>query len=57
MMELNKYELTRLISARAFQLFFGAPPLIKVSKDDTYISIAERELEKGVLPLSVKRGE
>jgi DNA-directed RNA polymerase subunit K len=54
MMELNKYELARLISARASQLFFGAPPLIKVSSDDTYISIAERELEQGVLPLSIK---
>lgn len=58
-MELTKYEIARLIGARALQLSMGAPPLIKVEKENTsFIQIAEIELEKGVIPLSVvKAGE
>ncbi len=52
----NKYERARLVGARALQLSYGASPLVKVDKNkDTYISIALRELEKGVLPITVKR--
>jgi len=56
-MELTKYELTRIISARALQLFFGAPPLIKPKSGEDFISVARREYEKGVIPLSVLRNE
>ena len=53
-MELTKYEIARLIGARALQLSMGAPPLIKVETDQTsFIQIAEEELDKGVIPLSV----
>jgi DNA-directed RNA polymerase subunit K/omega len=53
-MELTKYEIARLIGARALQLSMGAPPLIKVTAvTTTFIQIAEEELEKGVIPLSV----
>lgn len=53
-MELTKYEIARLIGARALQLSMGAPPLIKVTSATTsFIHIAEEELEKGVIPLSV----
>ena len=57
-MELSKYEEARLIGARALQLSMGAPPLIKV-KDQTatFIDIAEQELDKGVIPLSVLRAK
>jgi len=55
-MELTKYEIARLVGARALQLSMGAPPLIKVTGEDkTFIGIAEDELEKGVIPLSVLR--
>ena len=53
-MELTKYEVARLIGARALQLSMGAPPLIKVTDERaTFISIAEEELDKGIIPLSV----
>ena len=52
----TKFEKTRIVGARALQLSFGAPALVKVSKStDTYLQIALREFEKGVLPITVKR--
>jgi len=56
MEDLTKYELARLIGARALQLSAGAPPLIKPEKSASFIRIAELELDKKVLPLSVMRG-
>ncbi len=56
MEEYNKFERARLVGARALQLSLGAPPLVKISKkEDSYIDIAKRELEKEVLPITVKR--
>jgi len=55
-MDLTKFELARLIGARALQLSMGAPPLIKVSGNSlSFIQIAQEELDKGVMPLSVLR--
>ncbi|MFN7991729.1 MAG: DNA-directed RNA polymerase subunit K [Candidatus Micrarchaeia archaeon] len=55
-MELTKYEVARLIGARALQLSMGAPPLIKVDDEhSSFIQIAEVELEKGIIPLRVLR--
>ena len=55
-MDLTKYEVARLIGARALQLSMGAPPLIKVtSSRKSFIQIAEEELTKGLLPLVVAR--
>lgn len=52
----TKFEKTRIVGARALQLSFGAPALVKVNKStDTYFQIAQREFDKGVLPISVKR--
>ncbi|MDD5171736.1 MAG: DNA-directed RNA polymerase subunit K [Candidatus ainarchaeum sp.] len=57
-MDLTKYEVARLIGARALQLSMGAPPLIKVAMGgSSFIQIAEQELDKGVIPLSVVRTE
>ena len=56
-MELTKYELARIIGARALQLAHGAPPLTKVEKDADVMTIAEQELEKKVIPLVVLRKE
>ncbi|MEM0360159.1 MAG: DNA-directed RNA polymerase subunit K [Candidatus Diapherotrites archaeon] len=55
MSKLTKFELTRLISARALQLSFGAPPLVKPLEDDTPYLIAKRELAEKVLPMAVLR--
>lgn len=53
-MDLTKYELARIIGARALQLSMGAPPLIKIKGERmTFIQVAEEELEKNVMPLSV----
>lgn len=53
-MELSKYELARIIGARALQLSMGAPPLIKVtSARATFIDIAQQEIDDKVTPLAV----
>ncbi|VVC04219.1 DNA-directed RNA polymerase subunit K [Candidatus Bilamarchaeum dharawalense] len=55
-MDLTKYEVARLIGARALQLSMGAPPLIKVSKNSaSFVEVAENELDHNVIPLSVVR--
>lgn len=53
---LTRFERARIIAARSLQLAMGAPPLIDVSnlpKDPN--AIAEKELELGVLPITVVR--
>jgi DNA-directed RNA polymerase I, II, and III subunit RPABC2 len=53
-MELTKYEVARIIGARALQLSMGAPPLVKVSRAKaTFIEIAQEELDKRTIPLAV----
>ena len=52
---LNKYELARIIGARALQLSYGAPPLLEVAAGESAVDVAERELETGVIPLVVLR--
>jgi len=55
-LKLTKFEKARIIGARALQLSMGAPPLIKVTGDEvTPIHIAIKELEMGVIPITVKR--
>ncbi|ODS41176.1 DNA-directed RNA polymerase subunit K [Candidatus Altiarchaeales archaeon WOR_SM1_SCG] len=55
-MDYTRFEKARLIGARALQIRMGAPILIKVPRDMTAaMEIAKLELEKGVLPISVKR--
>ena len=53
--KLTKYEVTRLLSARAEQISSGAPPLVKAKKDDTPNGLAEKEFEKKKIPLAVIR--
>ncbi|MGB9675218.1 MAG: DNA-directed RNA polymerase subunit K [Candidatus Nanoarchaeia archaeon] len=52
----TKYEIARIIGARALQLAMGAPLLIKRPEDlyDT-TEIARLEFEAGVLPISIRR--
>ena len=55
MVQITRFERARLVTARALQLSFGAPPLIKPSAYVTAYDLALQELEKGVLPLTVMR--
>ncbi len=55
MSKLTRFEKTRLISARALQLSFGAPPLLKTLESDTAYDIAKREFDEKVMPLAVIR--
>jgi len=54
---LTRFELARVIGARALQLSLGAPPLIEVSelniKDP--VAVAIYELLKTSLPMSIRR--
>ncbi len=52
---LSKYELARIIGARALQLSFGAPPLLEVAAGESSVDVANRELETGIIPLVVLR--
>jgi DNA-directed RNA polymerase subunit K len=57
----TKYEVARILGARALQLAMDAPLLIKIDKERLeeinydVLKIAEIELESGVLPITVRR--
>lgn len=59
--EFSKYEIARILGARALQIAMNAPLLIKISKENLEkvgydaLKIAEIEFESGALPISVKR--
>ena len=59
--EFTRYEVARILGARALQIAMNAPVLIKLSKEELEkirydaLKIAEIEFESGVLPISVKR--
>ncbi|VVB99419.1 DNA-directed RNA polymerase subunit K [uncultured archaeon] len=55
MAKLTRFEVTRLISARALQLSLGAPSLIKAPKHLNFLGIAKLEFEKNALPIAVLR--
>ncbi|MBI4210485.1 MAG: DNA-directed RNA polymerase subunit K [Candidatus Diapherotrites archaeon] len=55
MPNLTRFEVTRLISARALQISLGAPALVKAHKGDVPLDIARLEFEKRVIPLAVLR--
>ena len=60
-LEYTKYERARMIGSRALQLSMGAPFLLKLTTDDLEaikfnpIEIAVKELEAGILPITIKR--
>ena len=55
-MKLTKYEIARVIGARALQLAMGAPFLIERPKDIyDVVKLAELEFNQGVLPITIKR--
>lgn len=55
-MDYTKYEKARIIGARALQLAYGAPPLVKVPDGMINpIDLAELEFEKQVIPITILR--
>ncbi len=55
MVKLTRFELTRVLSARALQLSLGAPPLVKGTKELSMLEAAEKEFDEKVLPMSILR--
>ena len=59
--QFTKYEIARILGARALQIAMDAPLLVKIEKEELEnikydpIKIAETELSSGVLPITVKR--
>lgn len=57
----TKYEIARVIGARALQITMDAPLLIKISEDELKkihfdaLKIAEMEFERGALPITINR--
>lgn len=55
-MHYTRFEKARIIGARALQIAMGAPLLIKKPEDTSNpVELALRELEKGVIPMTVRR--
>jgi len=59
--QFTKYEIARILGARALQLAMDAPVLLKIEKEKLeeinydVLKIAEMEFDDGVLPITVKR--
>ncbi|MFC1686245.1 DNA-directed RNA polymerase subunit K [Nanoarchaeota archaeon] len=57
----TKYEIARILGARALQLSMNAPMLLAISKEKLEdinfdpLKIAELEFNSGILPITVKR--
>ena len=57
-MEYTRFEIARIIGARGLQISMGAPVLIEVEENMIDpIDIAMMEYDKGLLPITVKRGQ
>jgi len=55
-MKLTRFEKAKIIGARALQISMGAPIFIKLHVDIIDpIDIATKELEAGVIPITVRR--
>lgn len=59
--EFSKYEIARILGARALQIAMNAPLLIKIDQEDLEkikfdaLKIAETEFNSNILPISVKK--
>lgn len=59
--EYSKYELARIVGARALQISMNAPILLRIPEETLErigydpIKISEMEVESGVLPITIKR--
>lgn len=52
--EFTRYERARIIGARALQISMGAPVLVEDDSGEP-IEIAIKEMELGIIPITVKR--
>jgi DNA-directed RNA polymerase subunit K/omega len=52
---LTKFELTRVLGARALQIALGAPVLVKTKGTEYALDIAKKELLDGKVPMVVLR--
>lgn len=54
----NRFEIARILGARAFQISMGAPVLVDVPENVIKpFDVAKLEFEKNVLPITVKYKE
>jgi DNA-directed RNA polymerase subunit K len=53
-MEHTRYEKARIIGARSLQLAMGAPAFVEIESEEP-MEIAEKEMEEGKLPITVKK--
>ena len=53
-MKYTKYEIARLIGARALQVLLGAPILVK-SEETNPIEISKIEFKEKMIPITIKR--
>ena len=54
----TRFEKARIIGARALQLAYGAPPLIKVPEGTLNpLDLAEMEFDKDVIPITILKEE
>ena len=57
----SKYEVARMIGARALQISMGAPFMLKLSDENLKamgynpVEIAKLEFKQGLIPISIKR--
>ncbi|MDR2830435.1 MAG: DNA-directed RNA polymerase subunit K [Methanobrevibacter sp.] len=55
--KLTRFEKARILGARSIQISMGAKPKVKIGSSKDPIDIAMLELEKGVLPVDVKKNQ
>lgn len=54
--KLTRFERARIVGARALQISLGAPILVELPVDvSDSIDIALRELDAGILPMTIRR--
>lgn len=54
--KLTRFERARIVGARALQISLGAPILVELPVDvSDSIDIALRELDTGILPMTIRR--
>ncbi len=52
----NKFEIARILSARALQIAMNAPLYIKLPKGEfNPLNIAREEFKKNLIPITIKR--
>ena len=51
----TRYEIARIIGARALQIAMGAPLLVDRGDEMDVIKIAKREFDANVVPITIKR--